>query len=96
MRTTSASWTPRPSAKSSSLTTRTRNSATTLVSGSPTVPTLTQNIVINAGFGAFLPGKGYRDIYRGITQPVPGFSAEPAGHIDRFLYSGIVAVTFTY
>lgn len=59
-------------------------------------PTLTQNIIINAGFGAFLPGQGYRDIYRGITQPVPGFSTGPAGKIDSFLYSGIVAVTFTY
>ncbi len=59
-------------------------------------PTLTQNIVINAGFGAFLPGKGYRDIYRSITRPVPGFSPEPAGAIDSFLYSGIIAVTFRY
>lgn len=59
-------------------------------------PTLTQNIVINAGFGAFLPGRGYRDIYRGITRPVPGFSNEPAGRIDSFFYSGIVAITLTY
>ena len=33
-------------------------------------PTLTQNIIINAGVGVLLPGKGYRDIYRG-THPTP-------------------------
>lgn len=59
-------------------------------------PALTQNVIINAGFGAFLPGQGYRDIYRGITRPVPGFTNQPTGAIDSFLYSGIIAVTFTY
>ena len=30
------------------------------------------------------------------TQPVPGFSSGPAGAVDDFLYSGVVAVTFTF
>lgn len=59
-------------------------------------PTLTQNIVINAGFGVFLPGRGYRDIYRGVTRPVPGFTVDSPGEVDRLLYSGLVAITFRY
>ncbi len=59
-------------------------------------PTLTQNIIISAGFGAFLPGAGYRDINRQLTRPVPGYTALPAGKVDRFLYSGLFAVTLTY
>jgi hypothetical protein len=59
-------------------------------------PTLTQNIVINAGFGAFLPGRGYRDIYRENTNPVPGFTMDPKGEIDSFLYSGLIAITLRY
>ncbi len=60
-------------------------------------PLLTDNVIISAGFGALLPGRGYRDIYRTITQPVPGFTpTSNAGHVDDFLYSGILAVTFTY
>ncbi len=59
-------------------------------------PTLTQNIVISAGFGAFIPGAGYRDINRQLTRPVPGYSAVPGGKVDRFLYSGLFAITLTY
>lgn len=59
-------------------------------------PLLTENIVINAGFGAFIPGRGYRDIYRDLTRPVPGFTVESAGKVDSFLYSGLVAITFRY
>lgn len=60
-------------------------------------PLLTDNIIISAGFGMLLPGSGYRDIYRTITQPVPGYTPTGnAGHVDDFLYSGILAVTFTY
>lgn len=59
-------------------------------------PTLTNNIIINAGFGAFLPGHGYRDIFRSLTRPVPGFTNTPAGEVDSFLYSGLIAVTLTY
>ncbi len=58
-------------------------------------PTLTQNIVINAGFGIFLPGKGYRDIYSQLQNGVPGFT-ESTGNVDSFLYSGIIAVTLRY
>ncbi len=59
-------------------------------------PTLTQNIIISAGFGAFFPGAGYRDINRQLTRTVPGFTSLPAGKVDRFLYSGLFAVTLTY
>ena len=60
-------------------------------------PLLTDNIIISAGFGALIPGQGFRDIYRTATDPVPGFTptANP-GQVDDFLYSGIIAVTFTY
>lgn len=60
-------------------------------------PLLTDNIIISAGVGVLLPGQGYRDIYRSITEPVPGYtSTSNPGHTDDFLYSGIVAVTLTY
>ena len=58
-------------------------------------PTLTQNIIINAGIGVLLPGKGYRDIYRSISDPVAGFPAR-SGNSDSVEYSGIVAITLTY
>ena len=60
-------------------------------------PLLTDNIIISAGLGALIPGAGYRDIYQTTTVPVPGYtSADNAGRVDDFLYSGIIAVTFTY
>jgi hypothetical protein len=59
-------------------------------------PFLTQNVVINAGFGVFLTGRGYRDIYRELTVPVPGFTQDAAGQVDTFLYSGIIAVTIRF
>lgn len=59
-------------------------------------PLLSENIIINAGFGAFLPGRGYRDIYRELTNPVPGFTNDPSGEIDSFLYSGLIAITLRY
>jgi hypothetical protein len=60
-------------------------------------PLLTDNIIISAGFGTLIPGAGYKDIYRTVTTPVPGYNPpENAGHADDFLYSGILAVTFTY
>ena len=59
-------------------------------------PTLTQNIIISCGFGAFIPGAGYRDINRQLTRQVPGFTASPPGKVDRFLYSGLLAITLTY
>ena len=60
-------------------------------------PLLTDNIIVSAGFGAFLPGSGYRDIYRTSTVPVPGYGdTSHAGQADGFLYSGLFSVTFTY
>ena len=60
-------------------------------------PMLTDNVIINAGFGALLPGQGYRDIYRRNPNPVPGFQpSSDAGKVDGFLYSGLFALTLTY
>ena len=59
-------------------------------------PMLTDNIIISAGFGALIPGRGYKDIYEAATIPVPGYTTASAGHVDDFLYSGLIAVTFTY
>lgn len=59
-------------------------------------PLLTDNIIISAGFGTLIPGKGYEDIYRRTTQPVFGYGSNQTGSADKFLYSGIFAVTFTY
>ena len=60
-------------------------------------PLLTDNIVVSAGYGVLLTGRGFRDIYRTVQPAVPGFT--PAGlnpRVDDWLYSGILAVTFTY
>ncbi len=59
-------------------------------------PLLTDNIVISAGFGTLIPGRGYADIYRRNTQPVPGYGSNQTGEPDDFLYSGLLAITFTY
>ncbi len=59
-------------------------------------PLLTDNIIVSAGFGALIPGAGYKDIYRANTRPVPGFPQEAVGTVDDFLYSGILTVTLTY
>ena len=60
-------------------------------------PLLTDNIIVSAGFGALLPGGGFRDIYRLNTDPAPGYnSPHRAGAVDDFLYSALLAVTFTY
>ena len=60
-------------------------------------PLLTDNIIISAGFGALIPGRGFKDIYQTSTDPVPGFDrADRAGRVDDFLYSGLIAITFTY
>ncbi|MBI3887003.1 MAG: hypothetical protein HY302_14940 [Opitutae bacterium] len=60
-------------------------------------PLLKDNILVSAGYGALLPGRGFRDIYRTVQPAVPGFT--PAGlspRVDNWLYSGVLAVTFTY
>jgi hypothetical protein len=59
-------------------------------------PLLTDNIIISAGFGALLPGAGYRDIYKTSTAPVPGFGSPGRGRVDDFLYSAVLSVTLTY
>lgn len=60
-------------------------------------PLLTDNIIVSTGFGVLIPGRGYRDIYKTSTDPVPGFDrTNRAGAVDDFLYSGLIAVTFTY
>lgn len=60
-------------------------------------PLLTDNIIINAGFGVLVPGQGYKDIYRRNPNPVPGFQPpSDADKVDDFLYSGLIAITLTY
>ena len=60
-------------------------------------PLLTDNMIISAGFGALLPGRGFKDIYQTNPNPVPGYNPPgKAGQVDDFYYSGVLAVTFTY
>jgi hypothetical protein len=60
-------------------------------------PLLTDNIILSAGFGALIPGSGFRDIYRRGTSPVPGYNSPGnAGTVDDFLYSAVMALTLTY
>jgi hypothetical protein len=58
-------------------------------------PLLTDNVIISTGLGVLVPGRGYRDIYRSNSDPVPGFESGN-GRVDTLLYSGILAVTLTY
>ncbi|MEQ2007349.1 MAG: hypothetical protein ABMA26_11175, partial [Limisphaerales bacterium] len=60
-------------------------------------PFLTDNVILSAGWGVLLPGRGYKDIYRRSTDPVPGLEVTSrAGQVDDFLYSGLIALTLTY
>jgi hypothetical protein len=60
-------------------------------------PFLTDNIIISTGFGTLIPGSGYKDIYRRLNEPVPGFSTHgDPGHADDLLYSGLLVLTLTY
>ena len=61
-------------------------------------PLLTDNIVFSAGFGAFVPGQGYRDIYNTNTDPVPGYDdgGYAANSSPPFLYSAVAGLTFVY
>jgi len=59
-------------------------------------PLLTNNIILTAGVGFLVPGQGYKDIYRANTNPVFGYPGPSAGHVDDFLYSGILTLTLTY
>ena len=59
-------------------------------------PWLTENVVISAGYGALLPGRGFRDIYRTAQPTVPGFTTGLSSKVDNWLYSAVAAVTLTY
>jgi hypothetical protein len=60
-------------------------------------PFLTDNLIISAGFGALLPGRGFKDIYQTNTDPVPTFErTDRRGQVDSFLYSGLLAITLSY
>jgi hypothetical protein len=59
-------------------------------------PLLTDNIIVSTGFGALIPGAGFRDIYQTSTDPVSGYGSHGRGRVDDFLYSAVLAVTFTY
>jgi hypothetical protein len=59
-------------------------------------PLLTDNIILSAGFGALIPGRGFRDIYQTNPDPVQGYGSQRAGRVDDFLYNGVVALTFTF
>jgi hypothetical protein len=59
-------------------------------------PFLISNVIISAGCGVLLPGSGYRDIYTNTVPAVPGFTPASSGKVDQFLYSAILAGTFTY
>ncbi|HEY0257645.1 MAG TPA: hypothetical protein VGC39_09400, partial [Candidatus Methylacidiphilales bacterium] len=61
-------------------------------------PLLTNNIVLSAGFGAFVPGQGYRDIYDPNRQPIPGYDdgGYSVNSSPPFLYSAVAGLTFVY
>ena len=59
-------------------------------------PLLTDNVIVSAGFGALIPGRGFRDIYQTNPDPVPGYGSQSGGRVDDFLYNGVVALTLTY
>lgn len=59
-------------------------------------PLLTDNVIISTGIGLLVPGRGYRDIYRSNTDPIPGFDTGSRGRLDTVLYSGLFAITLTY
>lgn len=60
-------------------------------------PLLTEQVIFSAGFGVFLPGAGYRDIYRRNTVHVPGYGPqEEEGKVDRYLYNAFMTLTLTF
>ena len=60
-------------------------------------PLLADNIIISAGFGVLIPGRGFRDIYQTSTDPVPTFNPTARrGFVDDFLYSAVLAINLTY
>ena len=74
-----------------------RNIGADLSTGIQWRPFLISNVVVSAGCGFLLPGSGYRDIYTNTLPPVPGFTpSSGSAKVDPFLYSAILAATFTY
>jgi len=60
-------------------------------------PLLTDNVIISAGMGLFLPGDGYESIYRRNTHQVPDVGpATNEGKVDRYLYNAFFTLTLTY
>jgi hypothetical protein len=60
-------------------------------------PLLTDNIILSAGFGTLIPGRGFKDIYKTSTEPVANFDrTDRRGRVDDFLYSALMALTLTY
>ena len=60
-------------------------------------PLLISNVIISAGCGVLLPSSGYRDIYTNTVPALAGLTpASQSGKVDQFLYSAILAATFTY
>lgn len=60
-------------------------------------PLLTENIVVGAGLGIFVPGEGFKDIYRRNAQNVEGFGAQDEeGEADEVLWNAVMTVTFTF
>jgi hypothetical protein len=60
-------------------------------------PFLTEQVIFSAGLGVFVPGEGYKDIFRRNTQQVDGFGPQTnEGKVDRFLYNGFFTLTLVY
>jgi hypothetical protein len=60
-------------------------------------PLLTENIIVGAGLGIFVPDEGYKDIYRRSTDQIPGFGPQNReGKADDFLWNALVTLTFTF
>jgi hypothetical protein len=58
-------------------------------------PLLTDNVIISAGYAAFLPGNGFDEIYRNTEPMLTGFGVESPAP-DDLLHSAVLAITLTY
>jgi hypothetical protein len=60
-------------------------------------PLLTENVIIGAGLGLFIPDEGYKDIYRRSTDQIPGFGPQSReGAVDDYLWNALLTVSFTF
>jgi hypothetical protein len=60
-------------------------------------PFLTEQVIFSAGLGVFLPGEGYKDIYRRNTDSVRGYGPQTDdAHVDNFLYNAFFTLTLVY